>query len=326
MKHLPFISNIWSNIWNAVSAPTIPARSLSITESSLVLITLRQRRGEFEPRQAGILPLPSGLVTASFDRPNISDEGRMAEALNRVMAQADIRKMGPLNVTLPAGSAKSMIVSLESVPANKLEMTQLLEWKIERATGFRIDELRSSHHRLENDGTHLAGPHWLVSVVHNSVIDQYESIFRQLDWKVGLIVPQHIGEVNWLLRPGNVQSDSDQLLVSLNPRGFEVVIVRGNTPIMIREVECPTDEIENEFYRLMIYYRDKLTTIGRIPNLSRVLTIGTIADQQRFRDLVSGTLERSVISLNAGQLGLNLDPGMSLSQVAAAAGLAVMAW
>ena len=95
---------------------------------------------------------------------------------------------------------------------------------------------------------------------------------------------------------------------------------------MIREVECPTDEIENEFYRLMIYYRDKLTTIGRIPNLSRVLTIGTIADQQRFRDLVSGTLERSVISLNASQLGLNLDPGMSLSQVAAATGLAVMAW
>lgn len=322
MKKLPFISGIW----NALSAPTIPARSLSITENNLVLITLRQRKGEFEPRQSAILPLPPGLVTPVFDHPNVSDEGRMVDMLNRVMAQADIRKMGPLNVTLPAGSARSMIVSLESVPANKVEMAQLLDWKIERATGFRIDELRASHHRLENDGSHLPGPHWLVSVVHNAVIEQYESIFHQLDWKAGLIVPQHIGEVNWLIRNGNVQLDSDQLLVSLNSRGFEVIIVRGQTPILIRDVECPNDEVENEFYRLMIYYRDKLNPVGRTPNISRVLTIGTIADQQRFRDLVSGTLERSVILLNAGQIGLNLDPGMPLSQVAGAAGLAAMAW
>ncbi|MFM8395469.1 MAG: hypothetical protein ACKOB4_16265 [Acidobacteriota bacterium] len=309
-----------SNLFNLLLTPAVPARSLSITDSQLVLLTLRHQRGEFEPRQAGLVQIPPGLLRPGFEQPNITDEARFLDLLRRVADQADVRKMGNLNVALPTGSARSLVIALDSLPSSKSEMAQLTDWKIERASGYPISELQVSRHRLADQN---GAPHWLVGVVHQRVIAQYENLFRQLGWRAGLITPQNLGAVAWLLR-GDLQED--QLLVSVTSSGFEVIFVRGNEPIMVREVECQPEEVENEFYRLMVYYRDRLVPAGESPNLSRVLTIGTIADQQRFRDLVSAALERSIISLNAGQIGLKLDPGMSLQQVAVAAGLSSMAW
>lgn len=324
MKQIPIVTNLW----NALTAPSIPATSIAISESQLVLMTLRQVQGEFEPRQSAMLPLPTGLITPGFAQPNISDEGRLLDLLRRLAEQAALRsnRIGNFNLALPAGSARSFLIALESVPASRSEMQSLLDWKIERSTGYPIDQLQVSLHRLADQPS---GPHWLVTVIRHEVLAPYESVFRQLGWRPGLILPRHLCEVAWLRRSG---LDEDQILISLNPLGFEVVIVRGAEPILVREVESsltnPDDreEMENEFYRMMIYYRDRLVPPGHSPNLTRVLTIGTSADQQRFRELVSTALERSVTSLNAAQIGLRLDPGMSLSNVAAAAGLASMAW
>jgi hypothetical protein len=329
MKQIPIISNLW----NALTVPSIPARSLAVSESQLVLLTLRQRKGEFEPRQSATLSLSPGLVSASFDKPNINDEGSFLDLLNRLAEQANLRpnKVGNLNLALPAGSARSLVVALDSVPASKSELNELLEWKIGRAIGYDVNDLQISARRL---GDHLGGAHWLVAVVHRAVLSQYESLLRRPGWKPGLILPRCLSEATWLIRSG---FDDDQILVSLNPRGFEVVIVRQGEPIFVREVEClPTgaaqdqaavlEELENEFHRLMIYYCDRLVMPGQAPRLSRVLTIGTISEQERFRVTLSDALGRSVISLNTGQLGLRLDPGMTFPQVAAAAGLAALAW
>ena len=64
--------------------PVYPSLSLSITESHLVLLSLRYERGEFEPKHVAVLPLPAGLITADFVRPNIADEGQFRQLLERL--------------------------------------------------------------------------------------------------------------------------------------------------------------------------------------------------------------------------------------------------
>ncbi len=271
-------------------------------------------------RQAAVVRPGAGLIVPSFTEPNIRDEAQMLDLLNRLAQQAAMTRIGKLNVSLPSGSARSMIVALDSAPTSTNELLQLLEWKVERATGFGFDQLRVSHQRLAD----IEGkPHWIVSIVRLSVIDQYESLFERLGWKAGTIMPQALGEASWLLRSGLAE---DQMLVSTNSRGFEVVIVRGSDPILIREVECSPEEVDNEFYRLVIFYRDRLLPGESEVPLRRILTVGTPADQQRFQELAASALERTTFSLTPGQVGLNLDPGLSFNQAAAAAGLSAMAW
>ena len=316
MQQLPIISSLW----NYLTAPDLPRTALSISESHLAIVTLRRSRGQFEPRNLGVLRLPDGLVQAGFTEPNVSDEAALREHLTKTAAQAGINRPRSLSVALPAGSARSQIISMEAVPESRTELAQLIEWKIERSFGQKSSDLRTSSRQLNNFG---GRSHWLITAIHSRVLEQYERIFKELRWTVGLIVPQHLGEAQWLIRQ---KSTDDQIVVSLNEHGFDTVIVRGTEPILVREVECSEQEREDEFYRLVVFYRDRLVPENEPITLNRLLTVGTASDQRRFREVLSSALENHTVSLDPQQIGLKVDPNAPFNHFAAAGGLATMAW
>src|SRR5207244_13028180 len=98
-------------------------------------------------------------------------------------------------------------------------------------------------------------PRWLVAAIHEQVLNQYERLFSQLGWQVGVVLPQHLGEAQWLMR-GEIAAHEDQVLVSVNEQGFVVVIVRGQELLLIREVTCSVEEREDELFLLLVVYRD----------------------------------------------------------------------
>jgi Tfp pilus assembly PilM family ATPase len=316
MQNIPFISGIL----NSLTAPNLPATSVAISETHLALIALRYRKGEFGLQNLGVLRLAPGLINSSFTIPNVADEKAVIELFQRASTQAGMDKLKALSASLPAGSARSIVMSLDSVPANRAELAQMLEWKIERSLGYKLSDLRVNYSRLSDFNGRA---HWLASAAHREVIGQYERIFARLGWQVGLIVPQHLGEAQWLLRSGLAE---DQVLLSLNGRGFEAVIVRGAEPLMVREVVCPSGEREDEFYRLMAFYRDRLLPEGSEVPLNRILTIGEPDERRRFGELLSSALEKTTISLGPQHIGLRLDADAPFNHFAAAGGLATMAW
>lgn len=316
MRQIPILSGFF----NYLTAPGLPRTSLSISETHLAMITLKRSGGQFEPRNLGVLRLPDGIVQASFTEPNVTDEPLLIEHLTRTAAQAGMNKVQALSVSLPAGSARSLVITLDAAPASRAELAQVLEWKIERGVGQKFSDLRISYSSLSNADGH---PQYLVSVASDNVITQYERIFNHLGWQAGMIAPRHIGEAQWLIRQN---LEDDQVVVSLNGRGFDAVIVRGQEPLLVREVECAPEDRENEFYRLMVFYRDRLAQADSRAPLSRVLTIGGVMEQRRFRDVVSSALERHAIALDTQQIGLRVDPNAPFSHFASAGGLATMAW
>jgi Tfp pilus assembly PilM family ATPase len=316
MRQIPILSGFL----NYLTAPNLPRTSLSISETHLALITLKRSGGEFEPRNLGVNRIPAGTVRGSFTEPNITNEPILIESLSKTASQAGMKSIRALSVSLPAGSARSMVVTLDSVPTSRTELAQMIEWKAERGLGQKFGDLRVTHARLKDFN---GRPQYLISGVTEQVIAQYERIFKQLGWQAGMIAPQHIGEAQWLIRQG---LEDDQVVVSVSEHGFAAVIVRGDEPLLVREVECAPEERENEFYRLMVFYRDRLAPTVADASLNRVLTIGPVAEQRRFRDVVSSAMERHVVALDPQQIGLRIDPNAPFNHFAAAGGLATLAW
>ncbi len=316
MQQIPVLSGLWSYL----TAPDLPRTALAISETHLSIVTLRKSRGEFEPRNLGVLRLPNGLINPSFTEPNVTNEASLSEYLNKTAKQAGINRPRGLSLALPSGSARSHVIHLDSNPGSHKEMMQVLEWKIERAFGQKTYDLKISYTRLKD--AH-GFSQWLVSAIHNQVLEQYERIFKELRWPVGLILPQHLGEAQWLIRQ---RLNDDQVIVSLNERGFTTVIVRGDEPILVREVECTPEEREDEFYRIIVFYRDRLVSETEPIKLSRVLTLGTAAEQRSFREVVVSALENHTIALDTNQIGLRVDSSAPFNHFAAASGLATMAW
>jgi Tfp pilus assembly PilM family ATPase len=316
MRQIPVLSDFF----NYLTAPRLPSTSLAISETHLALITLKRSGRDFEPRNLGVSRLPAGVVRASFTEPNVADESALIDRLSKTASRAGLGSVKSLSVSLPSGSARSMVVTLDAAPASRAELEQMIEWKAERGLGQKFGDLRVNCTRLRDVGER---PQYLVSATTEGVIAQYERIFGRLGWHAGMIAPQHIGEAQWLMRQG---LEDDQVVVSLNERGFDAVIVRGREPLMVREVECAPEERENEFYRLMVFYRDRLALEGADRPLNRALMIGPASEQRRFYSVLASAMERQVVALDPQRIGLRVDPNAPFDHFAAAAGLATMAW
>lgn len=315
MSHIPVVTPLW----NALTVPLLPRTALSITESHLALVELNRRGGGFEPRRLAVQRLPEGLVRASSTEPNVTDEATFCEQLAQTAAQAQLKGKLKLSVTLPEGSARSFVVTIDQEPSSRAELGQMLDWKISRNIGNKAAEMRVTHQRLSPAGGHSR---WLAAAVHEEVISQYERAFKRLGWAAGAILPQHLGEAQWLLRAG-LGPHEDQALVSVHAQGFVVVIVRGTEPLLVREVTCEPYEREDEFFRLMIFYRDRLNPTQA---LGRLLVIGSYDEQQMFWRTMASALEVNPNKLTPQHLGLNIEANAPFPKFAAAAGLATLAW
>ena len=310
---------MFSSLWNFLTFPSFPRTSFALTPSHLALLEMQKRGGNFQPKKLSVQTLPPDLVRASLMEPNILREADFISSLSSAAEQGGFNRRLKLSVTLPEGSAHSLVATLDHPPKSRAELEQMLVWKVGRATNLKAAEIRTSIRPLSSLDGHAR---WLVAAVHEEVLKQYERLFSQLGWQVGMVLPQHLGEAQWLMR-GEVEANEDQVLVSVNEQGFVVVIVRGTEPLLIREVSCSVEEREDELFRLMVFYRDRLNPTQPV---KRMLIVGEPSEQAIFAKALTAALEQNPQKLVPISLGLNLEASAPFHRLAAATGLATLAF
>jgi hypothetical protein len=155
------------------------------------------------------------------------------------------------------------------------------------------------------------------------VLAEYEALFRWLKWHVGLILPRHTGEEQWLKNG----SRGDGLLLSAHDQGFTAVLMRGEKPLAVRTVFCDVEEREDELHRILLFYRDRVSTPADASSVERLLVIGERVDKERVIEIAREAFGSNLKPLNADDVGL-LVPSNNLDfdAIAAPAGLARLAW
>ena len=173
MRQIPVLSDFF----NYLTAPRLPRTSLSISETHLALITLKRIGADFEPRNLGVSRLPEGIIRVSFTEPNVADERVLIEHLSKTTSRSGMENIKELSVSLPSGSARSIVAPLDATPASRVELEQMIEWKAERGLGQKFADLRINYTRLSDLG---GRPQYLISATTERVIAQYERIFECL--------------------------------------------------------------------------------------------------------------------------------------------------
>ena len=283
----------------------------------------RGRGGSSNLKRAATVGLPESLIHPSFDEPNVSDAAELSAALRDLATSAGLLHQKRWSLALPDAASRTLILTLESAPASRAELEEVLTWKMERGFGTPLDELSISRERLPADPQ--GKDRYLVVATPAAVLREYESVLRSLGWRAGLIVPRHIGEGQWLTQNG---SGGDALLLSSSEKGFTAVVFRGKQPLIVRTVACEPNECEDELFRLLLFYRDRRGGESeQLGQLARMLIVGKLLSKDRACEIVSETLGTSLRSLGAADLGLQLATReLSFDAIAAPAGLATLSW
>ena len=305
--------------------PWYPATAIGLEQGVASVVHLeRAKDGNCRLRRAATFNIAESLVRPSFDQPNIEDRAQLANVLKDLAASAGLMRQKRWSLSLPEATARTIVVTLEGHAQSGAELQEVLTWKIERGFGAALDELSVSRERLQKDPQ--GRDRYLVIAVKKTVLAEYESVLESLGWRTGLILPRHLGEAQWLVRNG---TSGDSLLLSGFGEGFTGVIFRDKHPLIVRTVTCAPDEFEDEFYRFLLFYRDRTSPEGveGRSTLSRMMVMGEGITRERAGEIVNETTGGDLHPLEAHDLGLQLPSrDFSFDSIAAPAGLATLSW
>jgi hypothetical protein len=303
--------------------PRFPSSAVGIEKGAASIVQLDRSRGGFVVKRASSVNLPRDLILPAFDESNIADPSELVAALTDLMTSAGLLRQRKWSVALPEASSKAAILTLEGAAGSRSEVEEVLEWKIERALGAPINELRIAREPLPPNEQKQA--RYLVTGVRLDVLAEYESVFAALGWQTGLILPRHAGEEQWL-RNGQ---HGDALLLTTHNDGFTAVLMRRNQPVTLRSVVCDEDECDDELHRFLLFYRDRAGSPAgeEGPSVDRLLVLGRLLDKQHVVDVMRDTLGVNLRPLDAGDVGLTIPASdIPFDVIAAPAGLARLAW
>ena len=309
-------------MFSALSQPHYPNAALGIEEERVTAISLQgQGRGSFAVKQAATVDLPAGLLKPGFLEQNIRDAGEFAACLHEAAESAGLLSQKRWSVALPSNTARTAILVLETEPASNQEAEEVIDWKAEQSFGAPAAELRLSKQKISPDPKGRS--RYFTTAVTLSVIDEYEAQFESLGWKVGLILPRAVGEANWISHRAD---PGDSLLISGNSDGFTALLLRSSEPEVVRSVTCTPEEVDDEIYRLLMFYNDRFGGEQHGNSLlRRLLVVGKYLVPARVQTIASEALGRALNVLSPEEVGLNLPGGgFSFDDLAAPAGLAAL--
>jgi Tfp pilus assembly PilM family ATPase len=300
--------------------PNYPKHALGLEGDSLTAVAVQSDgRRQFGIRQAASVELPEGVLVPSFLDRNIARPAELVAAIDDVCVRAGLQGQKRWSVSLPGNAARAAIIALEAEPASKRELAEIIDWKAEHSFGAPASELRLSLTKISPDREGKA--RYFATAVRLAVIDEYETVFESNGWQAGLILPRALSEANWLV---DSNAGRDSLLISSQSDGFTALLFRGREPVVVRNVTCAEDEADDEIYRLLMFYNDRLAVSGA-PALERVLLVGRGIDAARLRQVSNEALGRELSVLRPDEVGLNVPVGtMTFDELAAPAGLAML--
>lgn len=305
-----------------LTEPSFPKTAFGIERTSITALSLQRSGGKYGIRQAATVEVPANLINPSFIERNITEPTQFRFLLEEAVTSAGLRNQKRWSVSLPSSTARTAIITLEASAGAKGESEEIFDWKAEQSFGLPASQLRITRDKIAPDADGRI--RYFATAVKLSVINEFETIFEQFGWKCGLILPRAISESKWLVDGSGLR---DSLLISSQTDGFTAIMLRGTEPFVVRTVTCQQSELDDEIYRLLLFYNDRFSdeTTGR--SLDRVLLVGSGFSLARISEISKDALGRVMQILKADDVGLNIPIGsLSFDDLAAPAGLASFAY
>ncbi len=306
----------------SLTKPNYPNAAIGIERDSITAVALQKSgRGNYSIKQAAAIELGAGVLAPSFLEENLVDPAEFAATLEAAALGSGMMNQKRWSVSLPSSTARSAIITLEAEPASRQETDEILDWKAEQTFGASASMLRISRKKISPNRE--GRPRYFATAISLGVIDEYETVFERFGWKVGLILPRAVGEANWLI---SRTDKSDSLLISEQTDGFTALLLRGGEPTVVRTVTCLRNEIDDEVYRLLMFYNDRYGSKGNGGYLDRVLLVGKDLIPSKIANIASEALGKSLRIMGPEDVGLLLpDTSFNFEEIAAPAALAALA-
>ena len=174
-------------------------------------------------------PLPADVLRISPSSSNMQDAAPLRAAVDR-LAQILPGKRNTAGLVLPDFATRMAVLEFDELPEDTQQRASLIRFRLRKSVPFPIDEAQLSFATQRRDGARVEV---LTVAIDRNVLGEYEGVFSNAGFRVGLVTPSCLACLPLCKLPS--AEDALTLLLKLNGSILTVLLLEGGA---IRLVRC----------------------------------------------------------------------------------------
>jgi type IV pilus assembly protein PilM len=208
--------------------------------------------------------LAPGTVVPDLMESNLRDGTAIRHAIETALGGISGRSRDVIAI-LPDTAVRVVLLDFETLPAKPEEAEAVVRFRLKKSLPFNLDDARVSYH-AQTGGTGLRA---IAAVVLNSVLQEYESAFRDAGYSPGVVMPSMLAAL------GAADAEKPTLVVKVDARSIGIAILDQEQVLLFRTLEnvrgvtISGEQLAEEVYPSVVFFQDTYNL-----NIDRIYVAG----------------------------------------------------
>jgi len=169
---------------------------------------------------------------------------------------------------IPDAAVRVVLLEFDTLPTDTEEAASVVRFRMKKSLPFDVDKARVSYHSQKSNG----GVRVVAAVALSSVMEEYESAFRDAGFSPGVVMPSMLAAL------GAAAGESPTLVVKVDARTTSIAILNAQQLQLFRTLEntrgvtITGEQLAEEVYPSVVFFQDTYHL-----NIERIFVAG-IAD------------------------------------------------
>ena len=232
-----------------LSSQSKPKLACEVAADRVLAGRVSERRDVVEVCAAGEL-LPGSLVP-DLTESNLKDRQGVSRVIRETLGAVSGRSRDVIAV-LPDTAVRVALLDFETLPSNRLEAEGVVRFRLKKSLPFDVEKAKVSYHTQTASG----GLRVIAAVALSSVIEDYESAFRDAGYAPGVVLPSMLAAL------GATQADKPVMVVKVDARTASIAIMQGQQLLLFRTLEnalgvkITGEQLGEEVYPSIVFFQD----------------------------------------------------------------------
>ena len=195
--------------------------------------------------------LASGVLTPALTTQNVQDAHALSDGIEQALLQVGGRGQEVIAV-LPDTAVRLTLLDFDSLPERQQEADAAVRFRLRKSLPFDIEKAA-----LSFDAQRTAqGLHVAASIVLQSVLEEYESVFREAGCSPGVVLPSSLAAL------GAVDERRPSLMLKVGQETTTVAVVNDGHLLLFRTLEgggaetLKVERMADDIYPSLVYFQD----------------------------------------------------------------------
>ncbi|PYV83425.1 MAG: hypothetical protein DMG93_08560 [Acidobacteria bacterium] len=199
--------------------------------------------------------LAPGSVVPDLTEANLRERNSVVSALRETLGNLAARSRDVVAV-VPDAAVRVILLDFETLPDNREEAESVVRFRLRKSLPFDVDKAKVSYHAQSASGATRV----VAAVALNSVIEDYESAFREAGFAPGLVMPSMLAAL------GGASADRATLVVKVDARTISIAILDQKQLLLFRTLEnargvtISGEQLAEDVYPSIVFFQDTYNT------------------------------------------------------------------